>query len=369
VPAGRFSRFSFEDRHPMKRRSFSKALIAVAALIAVCGSAKAENGPEKIRFGSFGSGFGQPYGTGLIAIAQLKGFVADEFKDQKVALEWTYYTGTGPAINEAIANGQLDFGHYGALPNIIGRANGLPTHIVLSYGTGATFAVVRNGVNISSIRDLKGHRVSVAKATVIHLALLKALAENGLTDRDVTLVDLKDADQMAALAAGSVDAAFGTSSFLALRDQGLVKVIYSSNDGHPETGHFGGVLVTEDFEKKYPEATQRVVRGLVAAAHWAGQPENREEALRLWAKSGVSYQVLKEEFEGQDIRQQLDPRIDGYFLARYRDGIEFAKTQKLIRGDVDLAAWVVAKYQDAALQSLGLESYWPRRDTTGAATN
>jgi sulfonate transport system substrate-binding protein len=353
----------------MNRTTIAKALVAVAALIAICGAARAETAPETIRFGSFGSGFGQPYGTGLIAIAQLKGFVADEFKDQKVALDWKYYAGTGPAINEAIANGQLDFGHYGALPNIIGRANGLPTHIVLSYGTGATFAVARSGLPIASIRDLKGHRVSVAKATVIHLALLKTLAENGLTDRDVTLVDLKDADQMAALAAGSVDAAFGTSGFLTLRDQGLVKVIYSSNDGHPETGHFGSVVVTEEFEQRYPDATQRVVRGFVAAAHWLGQPENREEALRLWAKSGVSYQVLSEEFAGQDIHLQIDPRIDGYFIGRYRDAVEFAKAQKLIRNYVDLAAWIVPKYQDAALRSLGLEAYWPSRDSTGAATN
>jgi sulfonate transport system substrate-binding protein len=229
--------------------------------------------------------------------------------------------------------------------------------------------VVRNGVAIAGIRDLKGHRVSVAKATVIHLAFLKTLAENGLTERDVTLIDLKDADQMAALAAGSVDAAFGTSSFLALRDQGLVKVIYSSNDGHPETGHFGGVLVTEEFERKYPEATQRVVRGFVAAAHWLGQPENREEALRIWAKSGVSYQVLQEEFDGQDIRRQLDPRIDLYVLARYRDAIDFAKAQKLIRRDVDLAEWIRPQYQDAALRSLGLENYWPSRDADGAPSN
>ena len=66
----------------------------------------------------------------LLAIAQVKGFVADEFKDAPVKLEWTYFTGTGPAVNEAIANGRLDFAQYGALPNVVGRANGLPTHII-----------------------------------------------------------------------------------------------------------------------------------------------------------------------------------------------------------------------------------------------
>jgi sulfonate transport system substrate-binding protein len=353
----------------MKRIAIAKTLLVIASLVAPCGGAQAETAPETVRFGSFGSGFGQPYGTGLIAIAQLKGFLADEFKDQKTTLDFKYYAGTGPAINEAIANGQLDFGHYGALPNIIGRANGLPTRIVLSYGTGATYAVARSGLPIASIGDLKGRRVSVAKATVIHLNLLKTLAANGLTDRDVTLVDLKEADQKAALAAGSVDAAFGTSGFLTLRDQGLVKIIYSSNDGHPETGHFGSVIVTEDFERKFPEATQRIVRGFVAAAHWLGQEENRDEVLHLWAKSGVSYEILREEFAGQELRRQIDPRIDADFLARYRDGIAFAKAQKLIRGDIDLAEWIVPKYQEAALKSLGLETYWPSRDGAGSPSN
>ena len=107
--------------------NWSKPL-AIATLMATlaAGPVRAETLPDTIRFGAFGQGYGQPFGVALLAIAHVKGFIADEFKDTPVKLEWSYLTGTGPAINEAIANGQLDFAQYGGLPNIIGRANGLP---------------------------------------------------------------------------------------------------------------------------------------------------------------------------------------------------------------------------------------------------
>src|SRR5277367_3079416 len=105
------------------RRTFNTlfAAVAVASALAVpSGRAFAENLPDKIRIGDVGFGFGQPFGRGLIAIADAKGFLADEFKETPVKLEFTYFVNTGPAINEAFANKQLDFAAYGAVPNSIG---------------------------------------------------------------------------------------------------------------------------------------------------------------------------------------------------------------------------------------------------------
>src|SRR5437870_12881737 len=108
--------------------------IGVAILIAAGGPAAAQELPDKIRIGDVGFGFGQPFGRGLTAIADAKGFIAEEFKGKPVKVEFTYFVNTGPAINEAIANQQLDFASYGAVPNTIGKANGLPTRILASYG-------------------------------------------------------------------------------------------------------------------------------------------------------------------------------------------------------------------------------------------
>lgn len=348
------------------RRSASAAIaLTAASWFGVPSLARAEALPDIIRFGGFGQGFGKPHGVALLAIAQSRGFIADEFKGTPVKFTYEYFTGTGPAINEAIANGQLDFAQYGALPNIVGRAAGLPTRILTSYGYSNTFGVARAGLPIKSFADLKGHRVAVTKGTVIHWALLKALQGSGLRVQDITLVDLKAADQFAALAAGSVDAALGTNSILPLRDQGVVKVFYTSKDIGYKAAGFGSITVTESFERKYPEATARVTRGLVRAAEWLSHEENREEALRIWSLSGVSVAALREDFDGQSLRDAFNPHVDAFFIAQYRDAAAFSKEQKLIRQEFDVDAWFLPAYVDRALSELKLTRLWPRRSADG----
>ena len=344
-------------------------LIKVAALLAALGAAilpvKAEEFPDTIRFGGFGQGFGQPYGVALLAVAQVKGFIADEFKDKPVKFTYEYFTGTGPAINEAIANKQLDFAQYGALPNIIGKAAGLPTRIVASYGLTTVFGVARADSPISAVKDLRGKKVAVAKGTILHWALLKALDTNGLSLRDITLIDLKSADQTAALAAGTVDAVIGTSTQLTLVDRGVAKLFYSSKDFGIKTAGFGAVTVTENFEQKYPESTQRVVRGLVRAADWLAQDGNHDEAYQIWAKSGVDLESLKKEFQGVSWKDAFNPRIDAFFINQYRDGTAFTREQKLIRADIDLDKWFAPQYVERALAEQKLAGFWKDRNADG----
>jgi len=349
----------------MTRKMFNTLLLA-ATLGVMPFAAQAEGLPEKIRIGDVGFGFGQPFGRGVTAIADAKGFIADEFKDTAVKLEFTYFVNTGPAINEAFANRQLDFASYGAVPNVIGRANGLPTRIILSYGGTTIFAGARNELPVSSVKELRGRRVAVQKATIIHWSLITSLRQAGLSEKDVTLVDLKNADQLAAIAAGSVDAIYGGSFFLPLRDKGILKVIYNSNEAGAKATGFGAVVVDDNFQKNYPDATQRVTRGLLRAAAWLADDKNREEAFAIWQRTGVTNAVLQEEFKGTSLRDQFNPQLDGFFQAQYKDVIAFDKEQKLIRKDVDLAEWIEPKYLNAALKELKLERVWPVRAADGS---
>ena len=170
-------------RTTFSRRSFGGLVLGgtLAGVSAVgVPAARADAFPAEIRFGDVGFGFGTPFGVGLSAIADAKSFVAGEFKDTPVKLNWTYFVNTGPAINEAIANGQLDFASYGAVPNIIGKARGLPTRILLSYGGTAVFGAARPDPAIRTVADLKGRRIAIQKATIIQWALVQALRLNVL---------------------------------------------------------------------------------------------------------------------------------------------------------------------------------------------
>ncbi|TDK39202.1 sulfate ester transporter substrate-binding protein [Rhizobium deserti] len=350
------------------KRLLSNLLLA-AAVVLGAHSSYAEDAPATIRFGDVGFGFGTPFGVGLQAIADAKGFIADEFRGTPTKLEFTYFTGTGPAINEALSNGQLDFASYGAVPNIIGKANGLDTVILASYGGTTIFGAARPDLNIKSIADLKGRKVAIQKATIIHWGLITALKNAGLSEKDVTIVDLKNADQLAAIAAKSVDAVFGADFLLPLEDKGVAKIFYKSSEAGASGDGFGAFLVTDKFRKAFPEATQKVVNGFVKAAQWLADDKNRDEAFRIWSRAGSPVEIIARSNSGSTLGQKYNPRLDDFFVARYRSGIAFDREQKLIRRDVDLDQWVDRTYVDNAVKSLNLQSLWPDRSAAGVLQN
>ncbi|QCO00648.1 ABC transporter substrate-binding protein [Azospirillum argentinense] len=321
--------------------------------------------PAVIRLGGQGAGFGKPYGTGLIGTLQAKGFLEEEFRKDNVKVEWTFFNGTGPAINEALANGLLDFANYGGLPNIVGKAGGLRTRILVSYGVGTIYVAARKDAPIASIADLKGRKVAVAKGTINHLSMNRLLLQNGLTEKDVQLVSLTASDQPPALTSGDVDAAFGTLNLLSLRDQGVVRIVADTRGPAQPASFFGALTVIETFADKYPEATRRVVKAYVKAAHWASLEENRGELIDLWSLSGTPRAVLAEELDGQDLKQRNTPLIDTFYRGQYEEAVRFALDNRLIRNSIDLDAWIDPAHLDAALKELGLESFWTPRTADG----
>jgi len=352
----------------LARRTFAFTL-ALLPLAAVSRQAVAENLPTTIRFGDVGFGLANPFGQGLLSIADAKGFIAKEFEGTPVKLQFNYFTGTGPAINEALSNGQLDVVSYGSVPNVIGKANGLPTRLLLAYGGTNMFGGARTDLDIKSITDLKGKRVTLQKATILHWGLIRALQEAGLSEKDVTIVDLKTADQLAAIASKSVDVVFGPSFILPLKEKGLIQLFYRSKDLGPRGSGFGGILSTNAFATQYPEATQRIVRGILRAAKFIAKEENRDEVFQIWSRNGTSAESYKQEFDGIALKEAYNPLIDDFALARYRSVIAFNREQKLIRNDVDLAKWIDTSFLDRGLKDTGLEKFWPKRQETGAEIN
>ena len=160
-------------------------------------------------------------------IAKQKDFFAQE--GVAVELLWMDYV----AGMDAFAAGQADavcMTNGDAL--VIGAASGKPsTAIILNdYSNGNDMVVGRPG--LESISDLKGLRVGVEVGFVGHLLLLTALEAHGMTENDVTLVNIPTNELPQALAAGSVDAitAWQPNSGQALKIVPGSKRLYSSAD-------------------------------------------------------------------------------------------------------------------------------------------
>ena len=217
-----------------------------------------------------------------------------------------------------------------------------------------------------SVADLRGKRVAVAKGTATHLAAGKILEQFGLTEKDVRLINMENNVATAAIVTGDIDAAFGGSNWLGLRDQGVSRVIFRTTGGDPKFTSNSTFIGNEEFIKRYPEITQRVVKTVLLAARWLADQESKPEPVyQLWTRTGFTYASYKEDWTNESMKYKTSPLIDPYLYARYEFQITEAKRLGLIRQTFDFKEWVEPRFFEAALRELQLETLWLPRDESG----
>jgi len=138
----------------LTRRAAAVALFACL----IAGAARADELTVRIGYASIGAGNRPFVGGTLAATAHAAHYVEEELKSEPgVKIAWFFFAGAGPAVNEAFANGQLDFALQGDLPSVIGRANGLQTKILLASGVNTPiYLAVPPDSDIKTVADLKG---------------------------------------------------------------------------------------------------------------------------------------------------------------------------------------------------------------------
>lgn len=325
--------------------------------------------PVTIRFGFANVGVDNRQFSGgtFIATAHAGHYIENELKDlPAVTVEYAFFKGAGPAVNEAFANGQLDFASQGDLPQIIARANGLKTRQLAAGGAHAPmYLAVLPDSDIGSIKDLRGRKVALFRGTNNHLAAVKVLAANGMTERDFQGMNMDEASANAALATRNIDAAFGNYGLLMLAGKGLAKIVYSTKGDNPAFERQSTLIAADDFVVNHPDLVQRVVTAVVKAAYWSSQEENRDALFDIWAQSGRPTSVYRADFEGETLKYRNSPLIDEYLINAYRVQARQAREYGLIRHDVSVDGWFDPQFVGVALRQLGLEHFWPRYGADG----
>jgi sulfonate transport system substrate-binding protein len=362
----------------MNRRHFNAALavgLAAPALIGLSSAARAADGgkPATIRIGFPGAGTGgRPLpSTGYTANVVFRNELEQEFAADGIKIEWKYYVGAGPALNEAYANGLLDFcfGH-GDLPLIVGRSTGLKHKILMSSGRGGdTYFVTPATSTAKAVSDLKGKTLSVQKGTAGQLQMYRFLAKYGVTEpeKEFRIISQIRDDRVAALATGDIAGAIETP--FGLEARGVAKRLAEVFDD-PFINVPGSVWVGEAFEQKYPDLVQRIVNRLVKVAHWSTQEANRETQYQLWTRSGVNTYIDNKQVWGRvkDLRARINPLLDEYYVTSIQRSIEEIKKYRLTRREVAFEGWLEPKYLNNALREQKLETYWPTQDAAGKFT-
>lgn len=215
----------------------------------------------------------------LLATALNMGY----FEQMGLNVTLTEFQG-GPQEIAAMASGDIDIsqiGHGAHALCIEGQAK-----IFHLDCTSLADAVVANtDKGISSIADLKGKTIAVSSGTSAEIILNLALASAGLTQDDVTLVEMDANGMVSAMVSGGVDACATWSPSTmtianALGDKALT--LATNNDYVDQVTFPSSFITTEKFANENHDVLVRFSRALLMAQDY--RANNIEEVAKWVAK-------------------------------------------------------------------------------------
>ena len=249
-------------------------LSLISALLLAFASHGQAQTPRPIRIG---------FQTGDINVLLMYASGAGLLAKQGLEVKMTPFP-AGPAMLPALAAGEIDIAWMGEFPAVTGYANGMPIEILMMERLDVTnvrlVATAESG--ITSLQGLKGKRVAASVGSTSHNHLLRALAQAGLRQDEITLVNLSPANMPPAFAAGQVDAAFTWEPNVGLMEKSGGKVIATTRSLGMITG--GIWVARQAFTRENPETVQAFLRAWREAqrAYAANpQPVRQYEAKRV----------------------------------------------------------------------------------------
>lgn len=220
-----------------------------------------------------------------------------EFAKDGITIRWVQSAGSNKAL-EFLNAGSLDFGSTAGAAALIGKINGNPIKSVYVYSRPEwTALVTRPDTGIKTVADLKGKTVAVTRGTDPHIFLVRALAANGLTEKDVKLVLLQHADGRLALQRKDVDAWAGLDPIMASAEVEDGAVLFFRK---PEDNTWGVLNVREDFAKANPDIVKRVLATYEKARLWSVQ-HPKELSAALVSATKLPEPVIARQLERTDL--------------------------------------------------------------------
>ncbi len=204
----------------------------------------------------------------------------------QLAFQYAKYSGW-PELKESLMSGGVQAA-YMLAPLVMDLADKkVPVKIVsIGHRSGAVI-MVRTDSDYRSFRSLAGKRIAIpSRFAVDFLFLRKMLAKEGMTTKDVEVVEMAPADMPAALFVKGVDAYCTGEPFgAAAQRAGYARPLTMTRDEWPR--YMCCVLtVREELIASNRPLVQNMVNYVLAAGMWLdGQRKNRETAIQIAARS------------------------------------------------------------------------------------
>ncbi|MEV6838796.1 ABC transporter substrate-binding protein [Streptomyces sp. NPDC051133] len=268
-------------------------------------------------------------------------------------VDWQDYA-TGAPITAQMTAGKIDIGSMGDFPLLLNAARGKqlghPTHLVSVTGYnlrgGLNTVVTAPDSKLTSLKDLKGKKVSTSIGSAADGTLVRALQRAGIDpDQGISKLNQQPAVGASALSSGGVDA---LSQFVAwpglLAYQGKAKALYDGAQLNLPTFH--GVTAGEDFAQQHPAVLEAFLRAQAEAtdylnAHPVTAAEKVADATGLPAEVVYLY-------NGTHGIATFDPAVKPQLVSALKQDVAVLKAAKLT-GDIDVDGFVDDQYVKKAL--------------------
>ncbi len=270
-------------------------------------------------------------------VAEQKGF----FKKHGAEVELVWFPNYTDSI-QALSAGNLDANSQTWSDTLAPLAKGVALKAILvnDNSMGNDALMVKPG--IKSFADLKGKRIALEEFSVSHFLLALALDKNGLTPKDVQVVNLSAGDAAAAFIAGRVDAAVVWNPWVhQIQASGKGTALFTSKD---VPGMIPDLLVAQEKSLK---TKRKDFVGMVRAWYEAEAfiRQHPEDAAKIMAKvvglDAKSYAVFLPGTKFFDQAANLQAfgaaKEPKSLLAAGPVIAGFLRTHKLLEGDVNFA--------------------------------
>ncbi|WP_066587405.1 ABC transporter substrate-binding protein [Corynebacterium provencense] len=232
---------------------------------------------------------------------------AGELDDVPYTIEWSSFT-SGPPQIEALNAGQIDFAVTGNTPPVLGGDTS--TKVVQAYGNDAVgdAVLVRDDSGISTVEQLKGRKIAVARGSSAHGHLVLQLEKAGLSVDDVEINYLQPADSKSAFEAGQVDAWAVWDPYTAIAELSGAKALVRAT-GVANGYGFGITSDSALGDEARTAALRDLVQRVARAYIWAD--EHPDEWAAIYAEeTGTELEAAKLNTRSTRLAIPLDDKVN-----------------------------------------------------------
>ena len=241
------------------RRHLLIAGVAAGLLFAAGRAIAAE--PAKLRIGFQKS-------STLMIFLKSRGTLEKALAPLNVEVQWSEFT-SGLPLLEALNIGAIELSAdvADAVPPFALAAGAKLTYYAIETPSPLAQAiVVRKDSPIATVAQLKGQKIGFAKGAGAHNLLLEALAQQGLTNKDIEPAYLSPADGRAAFEGGNVAAWVIWDPFLAaVQRQSGARIL---QDGGKLSSYRRFYLAATPYAQRRPDVMATVFTELQRAGEW-----------------------------------------------------------------------------------------------------